>query len=221
MSDLVRIEAPPAPPQPHRPRRLPGSAELAAYALFAALALAALLVPGWGLFAPDTKPELYLAPGRALRAVLAAWRPDPYLGQPSFDAGAAPAALAVAVIRALGADAWLAVRLWRAVLLLVAGWGAARLFHHLTAGDRAVPQRSLAAGRVAAAVVYVANPYVVVAGATNPVLLPYALLPWLLLAFAGSLREPRSWRWPADRKGTRLNSSHVKISYAVFCLKKK
>src|SRR5690606_42157155 len=28
-------------------------------------------------------------------------------------------------------------------------------------------------------------------------------------------------RWPADRKSTRLNSSHVKISYAVFCLKKK
>src|SRR5690606_41415454 len=26
---------------------------------------------------------------------------------------------------------------------------------------------------------------------------------------------------PRDRKSTRLNSSHVKISYAVFCLKKK
>src|SRR5436309_11924151 len=28
-------------------------------------------------------------------------------------------------------------------------------------------------------------------------------------------------RREADRKSTRLNSSHVKISYAVFCLKKK
>src|SRR5215475_10985126 len=28
-------------------------------------------------------------------------------------------------------------------------------------------------------------------------------------------------RWSRDRKSTRLNSSHVKISYAVFCLKKK
>src|SRR5690606_41975811 len=27
--------------------------------------------------------------------------------------------------------------------------------------------------------------------------------------------------WVLDRKSTRLNSSHVKISYAVFCLKKK
>src|SRR5204862_7380647 len=27
--------------------------------------------------------------------------------------------------------------------------------------------------------------------------------------------------WTPDRKSTRLNSSHVEISYAVFCLKKK
>src|SRR5690606_41222008 len=27
--------------------------------------------------------------------------------------------------------------------------------------------------------------------------------------------------WRQDRKSTRLNSSHVKTSYAVFCLKKK
>src|SRR3989442_10042479 len=27
--------------------------------------------------------------------------------------------------------------------------------------------------------------------------------------------------WKIDRKSTRLNSSHVRISYAVFCLKKK
>src|SRR5437870_13789671 len=36
-------------------------------------------------------------------------------------------------------------------------------------------------------------------------------------------REPRPSHWPltSDRKSTRLNSSHVAISYAVFCLKKK
>src|SRR5699024_11637551 len=43
------------------------------------------------------------------------------------------------------------------------------------------------------------------------------LLPWLpnlpTLLFAGALY--------GDRKSTRLNSSHVSISYAVFCLKKK
>src|SRR5690606_40366374 len=39
----------------------------------------------------------------------------------------------------------------------------------------------------------------------------------------GRCRLPSSpsRRAAADRKSTRLNSSHVKISYAVFCLKKK
>src|SRR5690625_5315074 len=32
---------------------------------------------------------------------------------------------------------------------------------------------------------------------------------------------PPSWDQDRDRKSTRLNSSHVAISYAVFCLKKK
>src|SRR5690554_7658070 len=35
----------------------------------------------------------------------------------------------------------------------------------------------------------------------------------------------KDWKFPkkngSDRKSTRLNSSHVRISYAVFCLKKK
>src|SRR3989442_1799496 len=41
----------------------------------------------------------------------------------------------------------------------------------------------------------------------------------------GALRtweETQAADWPhSDRKSTRLNSSHVRISYAVFCFKKK
>src|SRR5256885_4710461 len=41
----------------------------------------------------------------------------------------------------------------------------------------------------------------------------------------GGLTRPRARKWVggriADRKSTRLNSSHLVISYAVFCLKKK
>src|SRR5690554_7295868 len=33
--------------------------------------------------------------------------------------------------------------------------------------------------------------------------------------------EGRNFQFAQDRKSTRLNSSHVRISYAVFCLKKK
>src|SRR5688500_19562507 len=49
-------------------------------------------------------------------------------------------------------------------------------------------------------------------------------LPEPLLAFAGHksalVREDGALVWK-DRKSTRLNSSHLVISYAVFCLKKK
>src|SRR2546430_12425329 len=51
------------------------------------------------------------------------------------------------------------------------------------------------------------------------------------VADAGQIKAPRQLahrqdlvavaRRPADRKSTRLNSSHSQISYAVFCLKKK
>src|SRR3712207_7286851 len=38
---------------------------------------------------------------------------------------------------------------------------------------------------------------------------------------AGARRRHRAAHGGADRKSTRLNSSHANISYAVFCLKKK
>src|SRR5690349_16003079 len=43
----------------------------------------------------------------------------------------------------------------------------------------------------------------------------------LLLLDLGRGRRRRSTASRTDRKSTRLNSSHVEISYAVFCLKKK
>src|SRR3989442_11442340 len=47
----------------------------------------------------------------------------------------------------------------------------------------------------------------------SPVILIPSTMNWT--AIAQSTRPMR------DRKSTRLNSSHVRISYAVFCLKKK
>jgi arabinofuranan 3-O-arabinosyltransferase len=188
LSPVRAADAVAAPAKP--PRRARDLAEPAAYGVLGVGVLAVLVLTDRGWLTPDTSPELYLAPGRALARSLAAWRPDPYLGQPNLDAGTAPAAMVVAAIRGLGVDAWLAVRLWRALLLAVAGLGAARLFG-------VVAPEGGAAGRVAAAAVYVANPYAVVAGATTPVLQPYALLPWLLVALAWSVRDRRSWRGPA------------------------
>src|SRR5690606_40160754 len=43
----------------------------------------------------------------------------------------------------------------------------------------------------------------------------------VVVAGAAQHRHPLGRGAALDRKSTRLNSSHVKISYAVFCLKKK
>src|SRR5256885_7945395 len=40
-------------------------------------------------------------------------------------------------------------------------------------------------------------------------------------AHAATMRKDLTEGLKADRKSTRLNSSHLVISYAVFCLKKK
>src|SRR5207302_6343415 len=58
---------------------------------------------------------------------------------------------------------------------------------------------------------------------------PFHLLPglnqevllYILLEIRVDCLERECHRISRDRKSTRLNSSHVKISYAVFCLKKK
>jgi arabinofuranan 3-O-arabinosyltransferase len=189
--ELVRVPRPEPEAAASPPRRPTLSWEAVAYLTLALLVATAVILTDQGWFTPDTKPEVYLAPVRTLARTLSTWDPDPHLGQPNFQTGLLPVSVVVSAIHALGLPAWLVVRLWRALLLLVAGWGAVRLFH-LLAGERSTP-----AGRVTAAAVYVANPYVLVAGATTPVLVPYALLPWLLLAFARSVREPASWRWPA------------------------
>src|SRR5439155_25722847 len=55
------------------------------------------------------------------------------------------------------------------------------------------------------------------------------LFPYTTLFRSSCRRSPEKWtdsrgrrhEHGADRKSTRLNSSHVAISYAVFCLKKK
>src|SRR3989442_10441997 len=52
----------------------------------------------------------------------------------------------------------------------------------------------------------------------------YCTAPDLLHGDLDSIHEQVAGRDPVeviDRKSTRLNSSHVRISYAVFCLKKK
>src|SRR6266480_6817649 len=52
-------------------------------------------------------------------------------------------------------------------------------------------------------------------------LFPYTTLFRSPRCLARGEPAPRHWSHRRDRKSTRLNSSHMSISYAVFCLKKK
>src|SRR5690606_41794505 len=57
--------------------------------------------------------------------------------------------------------------------------------------------------------------------AADPILHLDQVIDALSLDVFGHLLLKARGRRAEDRKSTRLNSSHVKISYAVFCLKKK
>ena len=178
-----------------------------------------VLLSSFGSFVVDTKPELYLAPWRSAAAYLSAWQANPQLGFPSFNVGLAPVAAAVGLIQAAGIPPELSVRVLRLLLLVLGSLGAARLYRALRPGTippappapsapsapapRAVRRRLGPLGPLVAGTVFVANPYVVVAGTTQAILLPWALLPWQLLCLVHALRVPDGagrwarWRWPA------------------------
>lgn len=158
--------------------------------LWLVLALVVLLNKR-GVFTPDIKPEIYLAPGRMTGHLLAGWLDTQQLGFPNFNVGLAPVTAFVALLRELGLSAALSVRLLHLGLLMLGGWGASRLFVEV-AGPR-----SRRTGRLLAGVLYVANPYTVVAGDTLAITLPYAFLPWQVLFLLRALERPGSWRWPA------------------------
>src|SRR5699024_11496460 len=63
-------------------------------------------------------------------------------------------------------------------------------------------------------------PYTIVGG--NPIqLIGPRFEPEVIQALENLAWWNKDIEWITDRKSTRLNSSHVSISYAVFCLKKK
>jgi arabinofuranan 3-O-arabinosyltransferase len=137
----------------------------------------------------DTRPDLYLDPGRLVRESLHTWAPGSGLGAANYDTGYLPTASFVWAIQKAGVPVWLSMRVLRLLLYVVAAGGARALLRSLAPSTGAT-------GRVAVALAYVANPYVLVGAATSPVMLPYALLPWLLMALRRSLRGPW-WQGPA------------------------
>ena len=156
------------------------------------LVLLAVVVVGNSCGTPvtDIKPEVYLAPGEMLGRYLSAWTSSPYLGFPNFNVGVTPVLAVLAPGAAVGLPPEALFKAFHLALWVLAAVGAA---HAL----RALVPATGRWGGLAAAVFYVANPYAVVGGSTLAVLLPYAVLPWLVVTLVRALHEPRSWRWPA------------------------
>lgn len=158
-------------------------------AVLAGLLAVAVIAPSFGILLPDTKPEIYLNPGQSFRDYVWPWQDYPGMGMASFNVGLAPVCAAVWLLQLLGAEPWLSARLLRLLLLLVAGAGAGALVRHLPG----VPPWRWTP--LLAAILFVANPYTVTAGATLPVLLPLATLPWMTLFLWRSLVGPRPRMW--------------------------
>lgn len=157
---------------------------------FLVLVVTAVWADQPGRFTPDTVPALYTAPDRLLDDDLSAWVPDPWLGSPQLQTGRAPVSAVLAALASTGLPDWALVRLWRSALLVVGALGAFALYRQWAG------RSGTGAGAVVAALVYTANPYVVVGASTTPTLLPYVLLPWAVLHLVRALRSP-GWGHPA------------------------
>lgn len=177
-------------------RRLVLSVSRTSLALTAlsALLVVVVLANDFGILTPDTKPEIFLAPARTAARFASSWLDTPNLGSANFNVGNFLVAAIFSVFDLVGIPAWLIMRVWRIGLLVLAAWGARIVLRELMGGASRQPLVNV--GSVAAAVAYAANPYVVVGGATTPTLLPYALLPWLVVCWLRGFRRP-SWRWAA------------------------
>src|SRR3954452_24707541 len=154
----------------------------------AALSLLIALVQRPGVASSDTKIDLHVDPVGFLGDVASAWSSTGDLGHVQggqYGGYLFPMGPFFALGHALGGSPWLVQRLWLALILFLAAWGAARLMEEL----RGPPALT--------ALLFLLNPYVVVFSArTSITLLGYAALPWLLVCVLRGARRP-GWRWPA------------------------
>lgn len=196
-----------------RTRRLlsaPGAVPLLLTALCAAVAFAQR--PGRAY--NDSRIELSVDPVRFLSDVTHVWSSSGDLGhvQGGLFAGyLVPMAPWYASAHELGLGTWVAQRLWFALLLTLAAWGAVRLMDALF-GRRGV-------GHATAGALYALSPYVVVSFAVRGTipLQSYAALPWLLLAVHHGLRHSRNWVWPgAGALAVALAGGAINSAYIVW-----
>lgn len=159
-----------------------------ASAILAALALLAVLSNQPGTYVGDNRFEQYWAPGHRLLREAFIWDATRDIGRVREDFWPGSTGV-IAILRGLGASPALAERLWHALLLTVGGTGVVavvRLF-----------RRRIEATHLLAGLFYAFSPYSATFLIPSSLYLPYALAPWLLVAFVHGVRREDPLRWAA------------------------
>ena len=173
-------------PRVPRPGRLPLGLGL--------ICLAVSFAQRPGLTVTDTRIELSVNPGLFLSRAAEVFSGTGDLGHVQsgqFVGYLVPMGPWYALTHAAGLPTWVAQRLWLALLLFAAAYGMVKLLDAMI-GPRRGPAHAVAG------FMYAMNPFVVVFVSRATVnLLALDVLPWLMLAVVGGIRQPRGWRWPA------------------------
>ena len=139
-----------------------------------------------GLIGNDTKLDLTADPGRFLRRALDLWNPSSAGGQLQNQAYGYlfPMGLFHWVGYELGIPGWVVQRLWMALLLVTAFLGVVRLAGRLSLGTHGT--------RMLGGLAYALAPRVLTEiGGNSSEILPFAVLPWVLLPLIGGEARPR------------------------------
>ncbi len=164
-----------------------------ALAVVCVLITAACFTQAPGHIIADTKLDLYVDPGRFLSRALNLWDSSGSFGLVQNQAVGYlfPMGPFFLAARAVAIPVWVAQRLWLALLVSLAVTGAARVAAALRVGS--------SAGWVLAGLIYGLSPFVVAQlASTSAAVIPAALVPWALLplihaARAGSPRRAAGW----------------------------
>lgn len=156
--------------------------------------LVVLLPPLWsapGRVAADTKSYLSLDPGRLLAQAPRLWDAQTGLGTVTHQTIGYlfPQGPWWWVAGAFGVPDWLTQRLWWSALVASALFGMHRLARRLEMSPGAATIAALAYGFSPYLFVYVSR--------ISAILLPWAVLPWMIIALRSALVDERRWRWPA------------------------
>ncbi|MGA1344740.1 MAG: alpha-(1-_3)-arabinofuranosyltransferase domain-containing protein [Ilumatobacteraceae bacterium] len=153
-----------------------------------------LLPPLWsapGRVAADTKTYLSLDPGGLLAQAPRLWEADTGLGTVTHQTIGylMPQGPWWWVADRLGVPDWITQRLWWSLLVGLALFGAHRLARAVGSPTRAATVTALAYGFGPYLFAYVSR--------ISAILVPWAVLPWMILTLRAAVRDGSRWRWPA------------------------